>query len=264
EGDLYLIGNFWDEAQIGGTNLTSIGGQDILVAKLDGGGNWLWSTRAGGLNLDSGYGITLSSTDQLHVCGDFRGAAGFGQYTLISHGTADRDLFAAGMDLDGNWLWAKKAGGGCLIFDGDTAWSITSDHAGNSYVAGNFDLNAAFGDIGLTGFGESDAFVAKISPVQVDSDESLEPNAPAISRIQNIRPNPLRQGGTTRIKVIVSDEGQGILSVFNLRGQIIARHELSRGTHEIHLKTTGLPSGIYFCRLLTPSAVQVNKIVLMR
>lgn len=262
-GNVYVAGSFTGSACFGYTTLECLGQQDVFIARLDPQGNWLWAARAGGTYaVTSGLDIYADPVGNAYVAGSFAGDISFGEDQMSS--TGGTDIFAARIDPEGNWLWVKKAGGSCLIFDGDTARSITSDHAGNSFVAGNFDLNVAFGDIGLPGFGESDAFVARISPVQVDAEETIDLSDPAISRIQNIWPNPLRRGGTARIKVIVSEEEQGILSVFNLRGQIIARHELTPGEHDIHLRTIDLPSGIYFCRLLTHSGVQVKKIVLMR
>ncbi len=40
-GNSYVTGNFWSSATFGTTTLTSSGGYDIFVAKLDINGNWL-------------------------------------------------------------------------------------------------------------------------------------------------------------------------------------------------------------------------------
>ncbi|HRU48088.1 MAG TPA: SBBP repeat-containing protein, partial [Candidatus Syntrophosphaera sp.] len=42
-GNSYVTGYFKGTATFGSTNLTSNGGYDIFVAKLDSSGNWLWA-----------------------------------------------------------------------------------------------------------------------------------------------------------------------------------------------------------------------------
>jgi len=62
------------------------------------------------------------------------------------------------MDVDGNWLWAKKAGG----TDDDRGYDFTIDTAGNIYVSGIFNGTATFGSHSLTGYDYNDIFVAKM------------------------------------------------------------------------------------------------------
>ena len=51
-GNLYLAGVFSGTATFGDTSLTSGGGMDIFVAKLDSNGNFLWTKQAGGPDYD--------------------------------------------------------------------------------------------------------------------------------------------------------------------------------------------------------------------
>ena len=63
------------------------------------------------------------------------------------------------MDSNGNWLWAKKAGGSG---SGDCGKAISIDPEGNVYVIGYFENTASFGSFNITSNGSSDIFVAKI------------------------------------------------------------------------------------------------------
>ncbi|MCK4312364.1 MAG: SBBP repeat-containing protein [Candidatus Cloacimonetes bacterium] len=155
-GNSYVTGIFTGTATFGSYSLTSNGWDDIFVAKMDANGNWLWATQAGGIDYDSGYGITIYDAGNSYVTGWFRETATFGSYSLTSSGL--RDIFVAKMDSNGNWLWATRAGG---VFY-DWGYGITIDNTGNSYVTGIFTGTATFGSYSLTSNGWDDIFVAKI------------------------------------------------------------------------------------------------------
>ena len=155
-GNSYVTGFFKETASFGSTNLTSSGQDDIFVAKLDSSGNWLWTKQAGGTNYDGGYSIAIDSSGNSYVTGYFRGTASFGNTTLTSSG--QDDIFVAKLDSNGNWLWAKKAGG----TNNDEGHGIATDSSGNSYVTGYFYGTASFGSTTLTSSGDIDIFVAKL------------------------------------------------------------------------------------------------------
>jgi len=157
-GNSYVTGYFAGTASFGDTNLTSGGGNDIFIAKLDSNGNWPWAQRAGGSYWDMGYSIAIDSSGNSYVTGNFGETASFGTTTLTSIG-AD-DIFVAKLDSNGNWLWAKQAGGTSSVAYG---YSIATDSSGNSYVTGFFYADtASFGSITLTSSGDSDIFVTKL------------------------------------------------------------------------------------------------------
>jgi len=138
--------------------LTSSGGSDIFVAKLDINGNWLWAKQAGGTSGDSGNGIAVDANGNSYITGGFKESATFGTTTLTSSGYYDYDIFVPKLDIDGNWLWAKQAGG-----TGDEGSnSIAVDANGNSYITSGFEESVNFGTTTLTSSGYLDIFVAKI------------------------------------------------------------------------------------------------------
>lgn len=155
-GNSFVTGTFSGTASFGGVNLTSSGGVDIFIAKMDASGIWLWAKRAGGAGTDQGTGISLDETGSIMVTGYFTGTASFGTTNLNSSGYSD--IFVGKLDESGSWLWAKRAGG----TSDDVSYGIATDVSGNGYISGYFYGTATFGSSSLTSFGAYDAFIAKI------------------------------------------------------------------------------------------------------
>lgn len=156
-GNAYLTGFFWETTQFGGFTFSSYGLDDIFVAKLDANGNWLWANRAGGPDSDLGSAITLDPGSYPCVAGAFSGTAQFGASALTSAG--NRDIFAAKLDGNGNWLWTRRAGGE----EWDIGTAIASDSESSLYLTGQFSSEADFGAHALSSGGNADIFAAKIS-----------------------------------------------------------------------------------------------------
>jgi len=155
-GNSYVTGIFYNTASFGSTRLVSSGISDVYVAKLDPDGNWLWATQAGGEDYDEGRGIAVDSFDNVYLTGWFGGTTTFGSTTLTSSGIWD--IFVAKLDRNGNWLWAKKAGGK----GNERGLSIALDSSANVCLTGYFEGTAAFGSTTLSSRGDSDAFIAKL------------------------------------------------------------------------------------------------------
>jgi len=92
-GNSYVTGYFGsDVATFGSTTLTSSGGTDIFIVKLDSCGNWLWAKNAGGTSTDGGSGITVDASRNSYVTGHFNSSATtdgatFGNITIYGSGT---------------------------------------------------------------------------------------------------------------------------------------------------------------------------------
>jgi len=122
--------------------------------------DWLWAKGAGGTGEDICYSVARDNSGNYYVAGSFSGRVSFGNTTLSSSG--NRDIFVGKLNADGNWLWAKKAGGTY----NDIASAIAVDSAGNAYITGYFastTLTFIAGAITLSRSGGNDLFVAKIS-----------------------------------------------------------------------------------------------------
>ena len=156
EGNSYITGFFQGTASFGSFDLTSIGYDDIFVAKMDAAGNWLWAESAGGDYSDIAYGISTDAEGNSYITGTFQGIASFDSFDLTCNDGAD--IFVAKLDAAGNWLWAESAGGSDLEY----GRGISTDAEGNSYITGGFQGTASFGSFDLTCSGIYDIFAAKI------------------------------------------------------------------------------------------------------
>lgn len=156
-GNLYLTGKFYAETNIGGIPLSSPGFDvDIFVAKLSENGTWLWAKRGGGTGEDVAGDIAVDSSGNVYITGYYRGSASFGT-TLSANGNFT-EIYVAKLDTNGNWLWAKRAGG----TSHDKGNSIEVSGPGNVYVSGYFSLMADFGSTVLSSSGSNDIFIAKL------------------------------------------------------------------------------------------------------
>ena len=254
-GNAYVTGFFGGTATFGSLTLTASEENEIFAAKLDPSGNWLWAVQAGGADADEGHGITVDGAGNAWVTGFFRGTATFGSHTLTA--SSGSDIFVAKLDPDGNWLWTVQAGGN----HSDISCGIALDGCGNACVAGNFYDNTNFGNHALTSIGYMDLFVAKLqSPTPVE--DELAPQA--IARLHNAYPNPLGRSASAMIKADIPERSIGTLSIFNLRGQMVARHKLNSGTQQITFSGEGLPAGVYLYSLQCGDYQETKKLVLIK
>jgi hypothetical protein len=157
-GNVYATGYFEDDANFSGTILTSLGGEDIFITKLNPDGFLIAAFRAGGISEDMGTGIALDTSGNVYLTGYFMLSIAFGPTVMTSYGNAD--IFVTKMNSGAIYQWARQAGG----LSDDVGISIVSDSQGNSYVTGYFMDAALFANVTLTGYGLQDAYIAKLDP----------------------------------------------------------------------------------------------------
>ncbi len=167
-GNVYTTGNFEDTADFdpgpGTYNLTSVGGKDIFISKLDTNGNFAWAKAFGSTSDDYGVGNFVDTSGNVYTTGRFDGTIDFnpgpGISNLISSGLAD--IFISKLDTSGNFVWAKALGGTL----GDYGHDIFVDTSGNVYTTGNFTGTADFdpgpGTYNLASWGNYDIFISKL------------------------------------------------------------------------------------------------------
>jgi len=260
-GNSYVTGYFEGTASFGTTTLTSNGGNDIFVAKLDSSGNWLWAHKAGGTSNDLGYGIDTDSSGNSYVTGYFKETASFGTTTLDSSGWFD--IFVAKLDSNGNWLGAKKAGGS----DWDWGNGIATDSSGNSYVTGYFSGTASFGDINITSSGDRDIFVAK-AYIPYDSNDIVV--VAETTGLGAIYPNPFNP--VANIPYNLSEISNADFYIYNVKGQLVRHinvgpqhpgyYQISWNGKDANDKSCG--SGIYYFIMKAGKQTFQRKAVLLK
>ncbi len=145
KGNSYITGWYYGSATFGTYTVTSVGMQDVFVAKYDRNGNCKWVVSAGGREGDIGNDITIDNSGNVLVTGEFMDTVHFGAYTLSA--TAGHiNVFSAKLDsANGNFLWAKAGTGPHT----DRGLGVACDPAGNVYVAGSYSDTITFDTVRL-------------------------------------------------------------------------------------------------------------------
>lgn len=145
-------------------NLTSTGGYDCFLQKLDGDGNLIWAKTFGGLANDIINDIVIDSNGELTLSGSFEEEAdlnpGPQQYNVISNGLSDGYILR--LDHNGEFVWSETIGNS----DQDSYNSGYVDSNGDMYFTGFFNADVDFEpgiEIStLSSEGLSDAFIQKL------------------------------------------------------------------------------------------------------
>ncbi len=266
-GNSYITGFFaGNSVHFGTISISSSGNDDIFAAKLDTNGNWLWAKKAGGLSADRGNGISVDSFGNSYVTGYFRFAATFDTITLNNSNEGENDIFIAKLDTNGNWVGADKAGG---AYD-DSGNSIAIDRSGNSFITGSFIGTAYVGNTSLTSNGETNIFVAKLTPELTWIEDEFITETAVRSHVYGNYPNPFNP--ETTIKYYLDKTQEAKLDIFNLKGQLIktlVSETKASGEHSVLWKGEDesghfAASGIYIVKMQTGNLISTKKMILMK
>jgi hypothetical protein len=167
-GSVYLTGTFTGTADFDPSaatfNLTSYGGNDVFVVKLDSAANFVWACQMGGTGSENGNGVAIASDGSIVISGDFTGTADFDPgadtYNLTSAGLTD--TFVAKLTAAGALVWARGMGG--TDVQSNFRLAIASDDSvyTTGYFAGTADFNPGDGVFNLTSVGSDDIYVSKL------------------------------------------------------------------------------------------------------
>ncbi|XXY14759.1 DNRLRE domain-containing protein [Sorangium sp. So ce216] len=155
-GNVVLMGTFTGSIDLGGGPLTSAGGVELFVAKLDGAGQHLWSRRVAGdfsVFEASPDGVAVDGAGNVFLAGSVRGAADLGG--VVAPGAGDA-LLVAKLDPAGNPLWTKRVE---ADFYRRVAMAVDGD--GNAVLTGGVSGTVDFGGGLIPGVG-TDVFLLKL------------------------------------------------------------------------------------------------------
>jgi len=169
-GNIYTTGTFQGTTDLdpgpGVHAITSAGGWDLYISKLDMAGNFIWGKSIGGFPNEWSHGIAADSAGNVFITGYFHDTLDFdpgaGLFNLSSAGNFD--IFILKLDASGNFAWA----GGFGSANFDTGNAITLDKKNNIYTTGYFtsscDFDPGAGVFNLSSNGYIDAFILKLGP----------------------------------------------------------------------------------------------------
>lgn len=146
-GNVFVAGQTnSDTISLGANTFTPVN-IDAYLAKIDAGGNVLWSKTCAGTGEEFANGLSVDKAGNVIIAGNFNGSnMGFDTDTIVSAG--DVDVFVAKYDGAGNVLWAKSAGG----IDSDFCETVTNDLSGNTIIAGtSYGNSMSFGNLTIAG-----------------------------------------------------------------------------------------------------------------
>jgi len=145
-------------------NLISAAGSDIYFAKYDASGNYIYAKSLGGTgSVEGGTCILTDGSGNVYLTGYFNGNVDFDPNSGIQlhNSTGGEDIFLAGYDGSGSYLFSKTMGN----TGGDDGWAIAKDPLGNIYLTGNIEGTVDFDPTTqLTANNSTDIFIAKYGP----------------------------------------------------------------------------------------------------
>lgn len=103
---------------------------------------FVWAKAMGSGQDDFGNAIAVDLSGNIYTTGRFNSTADFDPDTTVYNltSTGSIDIFISKLDINGNFVWAKKIGGTNL----DEGYGLKLDHNGNIYVTGYFRNTADF------------------------------------------------------------------------------------------------------------------------
>ncbi|MEM7204899.1 MAG: SBBP repeat-containing protein [Planctomycetota bacterium] len=170
-GTVYATGWFEDTADFdpgqSGTSLTALGEHDIFISKHDRAGALFWVQHLGGTSFETGFGIAVDGSGNVHATGLFVGTVDFdpGPQTANRTATGPHDCLAIKLDATGDLAWVQQFGG--------TSWTgghdIAVDGSGNVYLStvsqGLADFDPGPAVLSLASAGGTDTVIVKLDRV---------------------------------------------------------------------------------------------------
>jgi PKD repeat protein len=155
-GNLVLTGTYMGTVDFGGGPLTSLGDNDIFVAKYSPAGEHLWSRGFGNISAnDSGNSVAVDDTGAVLITGIFSYRVDFGGGRLTNAGGSD--VVVAKYSAAGTHLWSQRYGGTGI----DEGHSVAVDSSGNVALVGRFS-NRFDSAPSLTSAGQTDIFLLSL------------------------------------------------------------------------------------------------------
>ncbi len=225
QGNTYMTGYYGGEISFGSTTLNFRGYNDAFIAKYDAAGNPLWARGAGGGNLDFATSVALDENNNCYISGSFEGSANFSGQIVTD---ADKGIFLASYDENGNFRFVQAAGG----VQTDVALGVTVFNK-RAFICGYYWFTCFFGSIGVSKADNSFLFVAAYNVPEVLSVNALSETG------LSLYPNPF----TDKLILKSSDASPTKVFLTDVNGRLLLEF-IGNGTQ--YVDVSNLSSGVYF------------------
>lgn len=149
DGNLIVMGDFWQTLAIGNTNLTDPYAS-FFLAKYDTEGRILWAQKGSSTGVTHCGRLTVDSVGNIYATGYYQNSATFGSTTLPATQKGSVDLFIAKYDKAGDPLWARSAASSAD--SSNYSGPVVVDKSGNVFVAGTYQHTNVLSPALVTGF----------------------------------------------------------------------------------------------------------------
>jgi len=256
---IYFTGYYYatvdfDASEQGKLELTSVGKNDLFVAKYNLGGEVVWVKSIGSSKTELGKALDVDKFENVYVTGSFNtGGSGVdfdpGSGTKFLKSTTS-DIFILKLKKSGDYSYAQS-----FACDGsDLGTSIKVDEKQNFMLTGIFGNKITFSkDSSFTSVGLNDVFVLR-SLLHPKKSILVE----EISLLSSLAPNPFSNNLFIQFPVLTSVSE---LSIVDIKGSVVLKDYLLAGESEKILHLEKLPNGLYTLYLQSEGKFTQRKIV---
>ena len=167
-GNVYISGVYQETVDfdpgVGTFELTSTGGEEVFILKLDVNGDFVWARSIGSPAYEESTAVSVDGSGNVYVAGYFETPidADPGAAEVILNTNGAQDVFVVKLDPNGDLIWAFNFGGS----EQDLALSMDAIGTGGVVLAGHFNQTVDF-DPGIEveeriSNGQADAYVLRI------------------------------------------------------------------------------------------------------
>lgn len=254
--NIYTAGSYSGNLDIdpgnGVHSLTSLGGTDIYIQKIDFNGNFIWANSFGGVEDDKVNSISTDELGDIYISGYFQDTVDFdpGTNVVDLFSSGDADYFIQKFSSNGGFIWAYALQG----TGAGEGTSLCIDGTRNIYSVGNFNmainLDPEFPQLNYVSNGGSDYFVHKLS----QTTSSL----PKLNFGIDVKASPNPTNGLVQISIEENIKNAHII-LHDAHGKLIFEKEIGvSGKEQIDIEGS---SGVYFLYIITDESKTVIKLV---
>ena len=224
-GNLYAAGDLFGSFMFG--SIQTQGAQwvyDFFLTKINSSGTFLWVKEvpatqtitgdAGKANVNS---IAVDAQNNVYFAGFQRGTMNWGN-NISTTSPGYTGILILKYDPTGNLLSGRIAGGA----SGSRSDDIGIDNSGNLFLSGNFSTSALFDTISVTGSGNLNSFIARLSPWQTIGNIDLKM---IIEGYYDISSDNMRMQDTVRIYLrnsfapyLIADSSIAVIDPYTFNG----------------------------------------------